>query len=133
MTTMKDDMISRQVAIETIRKAKDKSEAHRMLVQLPPAQPGWIPCSPETMPGTPIIHEPSWGVEEFHESQPLIFQLRNKEDDDLTHIGILTGTYCDDLNGCTYFSTYDAVSFDVDKVVAWQPLPTPYREGGRNA
>ena len=34
-----DDMISRQAAIETVRKAKDKSEAHRMLIQLPSAQP----------------------------------------------------------------------------------------------
>ena len=36
---MKDDMISRQAAINVVRTAKDKSEAHRMLVQLPPAQP----------------------------------------------------------------------------------------------
>ena len=33
------DLISRQAAIEIVRKAKDKSEAHRMLVQLPSAQP----------------------------------------------------------------------------------------------
>ena len=33
------DLIDRQAAIETVRKAKDKSEAHRMLVQLPSAQP----------------------------------------------------------------------------------------------
>lgn len=33
------DLISRQAAIEAVRKAKDKSEAHRMLLQLPPAQP----------------------------------------------------------------------------------------------
>ena len=33
------NLISRQAAIETVRKAKDKSEAHRMLVQLPAAQP----------------------------------------------------------------------------------------------
>ena len=39
VTTMKDEMISRQAAIEVMRKAKDKSEAHRMLVQLPSAQP----------------------------------------------------------------------------------------------
>ena len=32
------DCISRASAIETYRKAKDKSEAHRMLVQLPSAQ-----------------------------------------------------------------------------------------------
>ena len=33
------DTISRQAAIEVMRKAKDKSELHRMLVQLPSAQP----------------------------------------------------------------------------------------------
>ena len=36
---MKDDLISRQAAIDAVRKAKDKSEAHRMLIQLPSAQP----------------------------------------------------------------------------------------------
>ena len=35
---MKGDMIYRSDAIEVYRKAKDKSEAHRMLTQLPPAQ-----------------------------------------------------------------------------------------------
>lgn len=34
-----NDLIERQEAIETVRKAKDKSEAHRMLLQLPSAQP----------------------------------------------------------------------------------------------
>ena len=29
------DLIDRQAAIETVRKAKDKSEAHRMIIQLP--------------------------------------------------------------------------------------------------
>ena len=32
------DTISRQAAIDAVRKAKDKSEAHRMLTQLPSAQ-----------------------------------------------------------------------------------------------
>lgn len=95
-TNVGGNLIDRQAAIETVRKAKDKSEAHRMLVQLPsaqpecedavsreaimklygsealahisrvsrkdlldfveqlpsvtPKQPGWIPCTPETMP-----------------------------------------------------------------------------------
>lgn len=44
-----NDLIERQAAIEIVRKAKDKSEAHRMMVQLPSAQQ-WIPCTPETMP-----------------------------------------------------------------------------------
>lgn len=30
-----NDLIERQAAIETVRKAKDKSEAHRMIIQLP--------------------------------------------------------------------------------------------------
>lgn len=34
------DLISRQAAIDAVRKAKDKSEAHRMLIQMPSAQPG---------------------------------------------------------------------------------------------
>lgn len=39
-----DDLISRAEAIETVRKAKSIGQAHRMLMQLPPAQQ-WIPCS----------------------------------------------------------------------------------------
>ena len=38
VTTMKVDLISRQAAVEAMRRAKDKSELHRMLVQLPSAQ-----------------------------------------------------------------------------------------------
>ena len=37
-TEIVGDVIGRQAAIEIVRKAKDKSEAHRMLVQLPSAQ-----------------------------------------------------------------------------------------------
>ena len=37
-----NDLISRQAAIETVRKAKSKGEAHRMLIQMPPAQPELI-------------------------------------------------------------------------------------------
>ena len=33
------DTISREAAVEVMRKAKDKSELHRMLLQLPSAQP----------------------------------------------------------------------------------------------
>lgn len=40
-----NDLIERQDAIDAVRKAKDRSEAHRMIVQLPSAQPGWIPVT----------------------------------------------------------------------------------------
>ena len=33
------DLISRQEAIETVRKAKSIGQAHRMIIQLPSAQP----------------------------------------------------------------------------------------------
>lgn len=39
-----DDLIRRAAAIETVRKAKDKSEAHRMLIQLP------------TVDAVPVVH-----------------------------------------------------------------------------
>ena len=42
---MVGDLISRAEAIETVRKAKSIGQAHRMLVQLPSAQPGWIPVT----------------------------------------------------------------------------------------
>lgn len=41
---MKDDSVSRQAAIETVRKAKSIGQAHRMLIQLPSAQPEIIRC-----------------------------------------------------------------------------------------
>ena len=37
-TVQVDDCISREAAVEVMRKAKDKSEAHRILMQLPSAQ-----------------------------------------------------------------------------------------------
>lgn len=40
-----NDLIERQAAINVVRTAKGKGEAHRMLIQLPPAQPGWIPVT----------------------------------------------------------------------------------------
>lgn len=45
------DLIDRQAVIETVRKAKDKSEAHRMIIQLPNVDAAtvrygrWIPVS----------------------------------------------------------------------------------------
>lgn len=54
------DCISRAAAIEIMRKAKDKSEAHRMLLQLPSAQPErkngkWIERNPRNSPDCRLI------------------------------------------------------------------------------
>lgn len=113
-----DDMISRQAAIETVRKAQSIGQAHRMLVQLPSAQPsatdtnvptkqpGWIPVT-ERLPdksGLYLVTEhTAYGVE-VHSRY---WNLRPD------------GSFWSGWHG--------------DEVLAWQPLPTPYREGGQDA
>ena len=93
------NLIDREAAIEAMRKAKDKSEAHRMLIQLPSAQPGWIPCSRE---------------------------LPKKDGDYLvtTHSGQIARYIFIGGSSEEYWRRC---------ATAWMSLPTPYREGGRNA
>ena len=55
-----DDLISRKAAIETVRKAQSIGQAHRMLVQLPSAQPErkkgkWIERNPRNSPDCRLI------------------------------------------------------------------------------
>ena len=106
VTTMKDDLvndcISRTAAIEVMRKAKDKSELHRMLVQLPSAQPGWIPCS-ERLPKLNgyYLTTIKWG-EDFYEVDCYEYDSHYKEWNEVEDFG---GT-----------------------VVAWMPLPKPWEE-----
>ena len=65
-----DDLISRQAAIETVRKAKSIGQAHRMLVQLPPAQLEHLCTVMERIKekyakamNTPCIHNPmAWAL-----------------------------------------------------------------------
>lgn len=105
-------MISRQAAVEVMRKATDKSEAHRMLVQLPSAQPGWIPCK-TALPkedGQYIVtikYEHVDGYEDIYSE----------------HIEWVDGHWDE-------FGHYHCGR--VEKVLAWQPLPEPYREGGHD-
>lgn len=100
---MKDEMISRQAAIEVMRKAKDKSEAHRMLVQLPSAQ-RWISCS-TALPE--------------HDGEYLV-TIKAFAPDQVVHTDIDIARYTDGKWHKAY------------PVVAWMPLPTPYREGGQS-
>ena len=100
-----DDMISRQAAIETVRKAQSIGQAHRMLLQLPSAQPGWIPTS-ERLPDV---------------RQWVLCQCRAGIMD------ILRLTADGSWN-----KNYPHIEYMSGFVVAWMPLPTPYREGGQD-
>lgn len=102
-----DDLISRQRAIEVMRKAKDKSEAHRMLVQLPTVQPEqrWIPCSERLPEINKVVlvtdGEVCWVCSLF-ESQDIEDGLCQWEDN---------------YGHWHEFETW----------VAWMPLPEPYK------
>lgn len=82
--------------------------------ELPSAQPGWIPCSKK--------------LPELNRS--VLVQL---SDDFVDPIQIMTL----DISKCEgdffyFWRTQEmGINFDMDDVVAWQPLPTPYREGGQ--
>ena len=103
-----NDLISRQAAIETVRKAKDKSEAHRMLIQLPSAQ-RWIPCS-ERMPE--------------EDGQYLITVKYKHVNDSYEDIYAEHGEF--------YYGRWDMFCFghcgEVEDILAWCELPEPWEE-----
>ena len=104
------DLISRQAAIETVRKAKSIGQAHRMLLQMPsvtPKQPGWIQWYSGKFPkesGTYTVTAYDGAKRRVTYAK---YQKRLKRWE-------LTGARA-------YW-----------RVLAWQPLPTPYREGKKN-
>ena len=86
-------------------------------------QSHWIPCSERL----PEVHEAGNSFSGIYmQSYPvLVYGVPEGEEE----CGFHVATYCDDLNGYTYWSTeIDAVT--INGVKAWQPLPSPYlREG----
>jgi len=92
------------------------------LKKLPSAQPEphWIPVS-ERMPE---VHESGNSVSGIYmQSNPvLVYGICEYEDNAQFHVV----TYCDDLDGNTYWSTeLDAIT--VSGVIAWMPLPEAYK------
>lgn len=80
----------------------------------------WIPCSERL----PEVHETGNSVSGVYmQSYPvLVYGVPEGEEE----CGFHVVTYCDDLNGYTYWSTeLDAVT--IDGVKAWMPLPKPYK------
>ena len=141
---MADDTISRATAIETVRKAKSIGQAHRMLVQLPSAQPvedaramcgecdawnqyknypqpRWIPCS-ERMP-----EEHEWiGTKKFGTT--------------ISNEVYVTFETPDGERFAKHISFQDGKPSSVDeqrmkvwykgaKPIAWMPLPEPWKGG----
>ena len=80
----------------------------------------WIPCSERL----PEVHEAGNSFSGIYmQSYPvLVYGVSEYEE----KCGFYVVTYCDDLNGCTYWATADAET--INGVKAWMPLPKPYKE-----
>ena len=127
------DLIERQAAIDAlVRDCKGSDEGMLNmydiicdLKELPSAQPKqqWIPCSERL----PEVHESGNSFSGIYmQSVPvLVYGICEGEENAQFHVV----TYCDDLDGNTYWSTaLDAVT--ITGVIAWMPLPEPAKLGG---
>lgn len=95
------------------------------MVETEMSLPKWIPCS-ERLPETHKAGNSVFGI--FMESKPvLVYGVPEYE----SEYSFNVVTYCDDLNGNTYWSTeMDAVT--INEVTAWMPLPEPFKGGDTN-
>lgn len=100
----------------------DWKEVIQIVQDAPTIQMQWIPCS-ERLPETHKAGNSVSGI--FMQSKPvLVYGV--PEDESEYSFNVVT--YCDDLNGITYWCTeMDAVT--INKVTTWMPLPEPYKEG----
>ena len=83
-------------------------------------EPQWIPCSERL----PKVHESGNSFSGIYmQSNPvLVYGTCEYGDNAQFHVV----TYCDDLDGNTYWSTeLDAIT--VSGVIAWMPLPEAYK------
>ena len=127
-----DDMISRQAAIKAVddlpncyngySDTYDKACIIGLLEELPSAQPEqqWIPCSERL----PEVHESGNSFSGIYmQSVPvLVYGICEGEGNAQFHVV----TYCDDLDGNTYWST-ELDAFTITEVKAWMPLPEPWK------
>lgn len=133
------DLISRQAAIDLARDiyvtVKDGSfYRHRCidpdeLRELPPAQieQHWIPCS-EKLPEVnekPYYIDPIDGNELFESEQVLVFG-KNENGYDYSVASHIYSTESGDEWG----NAYDSEEVELTTILAWMPLPEPYREEG---
>lgn len=100
------DTISRQAALDAVfNNAEHPDKAYQAIRHLSSAQPGWIPCSialPEH-DGEYLVTKKSFG-----------WNCKEYIETDIARYGKKDGWH------------------KADQILAWQPLPTPYREGERD-
>ena len=109
------DLISRQAAIKTAHLPVIDDAGYEVvrvddIMALPSAQPGWIPCG-ERLP------KPN----EYENDVRKYYLVQNEHGDMMV---------CS-WHGGFWMQMYRNTHVE-DKVVAWMPLPTPYREGGQD-
>ena len=111
-----NDLISRQAAIDvadavwSVTGDKNVAKVWAQIKDLPSAQPGWIPVTEKPIGGGQYI-------------------VTLKDDKEVwTDIAEWNPTF----GGRWQAEFFDCEYRDIDNVVAWQPLPTPYRGGGQD-
>ena len=83
----------------------------------------WVPCG-ERLPETHKAGNSVSGI--FMQSKPvLVYGVPEYE----SEYSFNVVTYCDDMNGITYWST-EMYAVTINEVTAWMPLPEPYKAGG---
>ena len=122
--------MTREEAIDILRVINPPRESKRIFDEFMQAidmaikaleEQQWIPCS-ERLPETHKAGNSFSGL--YMQSKPvLVYGVPEYE----SEYSFNVVTYCDDLNGITYWSTeMDAVT--INEVTAWMPLPAPYKE-----
>ena len=151
---MKNDMISRQAAIETVRKAQSIGQVHRMLLQLPPAQPE---CE-DAVSRFEVLRLIDYSSNDLNDSVdnwyfqgkvkelpsvtpkqpgwiPCSTELPKDGEEVIVSIHDDSGDYAYDYTSSGWYAAageFWVVDNEVNmRVVAWMPLPKPYREGGQ--
>lgn len=132
------DLISRQAALDALGERpviwsdnddytlgeRNQYDMDRLAIEtVPSAQPGWIPCS-ERLP---------------EEDTEVLISYRYKEGEgDTDHVNIDITSYGTTCFGGREIHTLKEWRQPFDyfhanyEVIAWMPLPTPYREGGQD-
>jgi len=132
---MKDDLISRQAAIEALREkvfhnlSDEFYGAMQVLDELPSAQQ-WIPVTSRPMDEEERLEWSKKTDFEIEDSEAIIYtsQLPDDGEEVLTcdrYGNVRIDIFENDLDYGCYFEE----NGDMDGIIAWMPLPEPYKAG----